>query len=165
MMTATVVAEVAAAATATATAMAAMEAAVCCGRGGGMDRCGAAAAAHLNRCKWYEGMKTRGQKFCLWTYYYGVQYYKMVYKNAACGQALRFLPDALRLATPRTTGYLLNLSTRSIFSTFLQALCNLMDGVEIWSVLGLRATSHSSISSTATWMRHVLGPHVSCDKC
>ena len=29
---------------------------------------GAATVAHLNRCRWYESMKTRGQKFCLWTY-------------------------------------------------------------------------------------------------
>jgi hypothetical protein len=67
--------------------------------------------------------------------------------------------------TPRTTGYLLNLPATSVPSTFLRALRNLMYGVEFWSVLGLRATSHSSINSTATWMRHVLGPHVSCDKC
>ena len=71
-MMATVVAEVAVAATATAmaTAMEAeaeAEVAVRCGGRGWCGWVGAAAGAHLNRCRWDEGMKTRGQKFCQWT--------------------------------------------------------------------------------------------------
>ena len=53
---ATSVAEVAAAARTTGTATEAeaeAEAAVCCGGGGCVDRLGLA-AAHLNRCRWYE---------------------------------------------------------------------------------------------------------------
>jgi hypothetical protein len=69
------------------------------------------------------------------------------------------------LLTQRILRYLLNLPATPVSSTFLRALRNLMYGVEFCSVLGLRATSHSSINSTATWMRHVLSPHVSCGKC
>ncbi len=76
----------------------------------------------------------------------------------------KFLCQSVRLSA-RTAGSLFNLPATSVSSTFLRALRNLMCGAEFWSVLGLRATSHSSISSTATWMRHVLGPHVSCDEC
>ena len=52
-----------------------------------------AAAVHLNRCWWYESMKIRDQKFCMWTYVCtmtknnGVRQ-NWVQKNAACGQAL-----------------------------------------------------------------------------
>ena len=59
---------------------------------------------------------------------------------------------------PWTAGSLLSLPAASVPSTFLQALRNLMHGAKFWSVPGLRAMSHSSINSTATWMRHVLGP-------
>ncbi len=62
-------------------------------------------------------------------------------------------------------GSLFNLLATYVSSTFLRALRNLMYRVEFWSVPGLRATSHTSISSMATWMRHVLGPHVSCGDC
>ena len=64
-----------------------------------------------------------------------------------------------------TAGSLFGFSATSDPSTFLQALHNLMCGVENLSVPGLRARYHSSINSTATWMCHVLAPHVSCDKC
>ena len=44
----------------------------------------------MNRCRWYESMKTRGQKFCLRTYVCTI--YKIMTKwctkNTACGQAL-----------------------------------------------------------------------------
>ncbi len=45
-------------------------------------------------------------------------------------------------------GSLFNLPATSVSSTFLRALRNLMCGAEFWSVPGLRAASHSSISST-----------------
>jgi hypothetical protein len=80
-MTAMAVAEVAAAAAAMATEAEAEAAVRCGGWRGWRGWVGAATAAHWNRCRWYESMKTRGQKFCLWTYVCtmtknnGVQYY------------------------------------------------------------------------------------------
>ncbi len=100
-----------------------------------------------------------------------LSYWSAIWVLKVCRNWYKFLrttQDANLTRTiidPRTAGSLFNLPATSVSSTFLQALHNLMYGVEFWSVPGLRATSHSSIGSTATWMRHVLGPHVSCGDC
>jgi hypothetical protein len=65
----------------------------------------------------------------------------------------------------RTAGYLFNFPATPVPSTLLRALHNLMCRVVDLPVPGLRAMSHFSNDSTATWMYHVLGPHTSGDEC
>ncbi len=65
----------------------------------------------------------------------------------------------------QTTGYLFNFPATPVPSTLLRALRNLICGVVDLPVPGLRATPHSGNDSTATWMCHVLSPHMSGDKC
>ncbi len=61
--------------------------------------------------------------------------------------------------------YLFNFPATPVPTTLLRALRNLMCGVVDLPVPGLRATSHTGNDSTATWMCHVLGPHMSGDEC
>jgi hypothetical protein len=74
-------------------------------------------------------------------------------------------PRLVQTLLPWTAGSLFSFPATSVSRTLLRALRNLMHGAKNWFVPGLRATSRSSINSTATWMCHVLGPHVSCDEC